>query len=256
MSAPKRGSSKEKLRLRLHLDELERRLKGGEKPHRADDGESSATRLNSEPTVTETVPSHPGGSSNGDFLNVMTRLVDMVERERASLLVAEESRRNAELRAADLHGEIMLERELRRRTEVELHELKAMVEGLRQRASGSIDRLASEDADTGHEPGAATTALNPAESSGAVSSSSAEPDGRHAVAPGGHQADDEGVRGSETTEGTETMQARAAASSTPGHLDADGEAAAEEGPPLPPGWRYATDSPPPKKRWALWGKDD
>jgi hypothetical protein len=257
MSTPKRGSSKEKLRLRLHGEEPEQRLEGGEKLHRAEDGEPSAPPPNSQPSINEAVPSHPGGSSNGDFLNVVTRLVNMVEKEHASLLVAEELRHNAELRAAGLQGEITLERELRRRTEAKLQKLKAMVEELRQQVSGRIDRLASEDAASGHEPGAATTAGKPVESSAMTSSSSAEPDGRHVIAPGGGQEGDAGVRGSEATEGIETMHSRAAASSTPGNLDAVGHAAAEEEPPpLPPGWRYATDLPPKKKRWGLWGKDD
>jgi hypothetical protein len=284
-STPKRGSSKERLRVRLHPEEVESPPEGGERPDPADVATSPASPSNSQTGVSHAEHPLPAAPFDHDFLDVVTRLVEIVERGRASLLEAEEARRNAELRAAGFQGEIMLEREIRRRTEAELQELKAMIEGRRQPANERIDRVASEDPDSGHEPetemmhnqvdssatppafdprGRALTVLGVDNANGPLDSSattvpSFDPDGRPVIAPDGEQADDAGTHPHEAdgvsargNEAPETTHSVAAADSTLRHLDADGEAAAEAEPPLPPGWRYATDSPPPKKRW--WAK--
>jgi hypothetical protein len=294
MTSTERGSSKERPRVRLHLEELEQPLERGQKPSRAGEGNSSGASSNSQSRVGHAVAPEPDGPPAHDFLDVVTRLVEMVERGRASLLEAEEARRDAELRAAGFRGEITREREIRRRTEAELQELNAMVKDLRQAASGTNDGVAAEDLDSRQQPGVPVRGRHAAPSAG-VTPPPFDPDGRPLTVPGDEQADDAsapeteaGTMGATATEtddarapgneaGTmgatatepddarapgnesddasaEAKQSGAAVSSTLRHLDANGEAAAEEEPPLPPGWRYATDAPPPKKRW--WGKSD
>jgi hypothetical protein len=183
----------------------------------------------------------PPGFSNGEFIAVVTRLMDMFERERINLSAVEESRRKAELSAAELRGEIALERETRRRIEAELQELREMVEALGA-SKGGTALLASEEA-------ASPRTTAPAGAGPQVASSI---DRGHASEPEDSRPAEVDADGSDAIRGH--AERPAAEDSTQGDRDANGETAEEE-PPLPPGWRYATELPPPRKRWGLWGKD-
>lgn len=173
-------------------------------------------------------------SSQGDSLSTVPRLVGMLERQQAALFVAEEARRAAELKLVGLQDRVAQARETTRRVEAELQELKAEVATQRARTN------------EGPEPPSASM----------PASSATGEDGRRAVEPGGDHVDGSWQLTREEDSGTETMMSPGPGSAAEEGRDEDVATVVEEEPPLPPGWRYATEEAPPKKRWGLRGKED
>jgi hypothetical protein len=87
-------------------------------------------------------PVHAGGSvAAEELLRAMGRLMDSLSTERARGNAAEERDRNAEIDNARLRAELDAERSRRRRVERELKDLRSEIEERRARARADVDRL-------------------------------------------------------------------------------------------------------------------
>lgn len=168
--------------------------------------------------------------SQGDPASTLPRLVSMLERQQAALFEAEEARRAAELKLVGVQNKLAQARESARRVEAELEELKAEVAAQQERT------------DEGAEPPSASMTTGE--------------DGGPASEPGGDRGDGSGQLTRAEVSGTETVASPGPTSAAEDGRDEDVATAEEEEPPLPPGWRYATEEPPPKKRWGLRGSED
>ena len=221
-------------------------------------GEASTTAL----SLVDVARLSRGNDAARELFHAMSELMHTLNLERNDVRAADEKRRDAEekRRAAEIENarlgaELEKERALRDRVEKELQDMKAEVEGRRERARAALDRILSAREE---ESPRSRTLSRPAADSWAPTPPPPSPTRRESgggdparLAPGIQSGSVDPTPIAATT----PAQGQHPHGSPPqSRADQPGRAGApiqQDPPPLPPGWRYASEIEPHRRRWRL-----